>query len=160
MPKLSVLVSDEENALIVDLAKMADRSKSDWIRDQVLRAMSGRAEAASHDDPSPIITRLKQLETRLVHDNSALIHLGLFLLREVAFASTAGMAAATSTGSCDEAVADEESRRLQMQARTVFQQLEEEAVNDLKRLRAKGKEAAMALGRAANGYASSAGEDR
>ena len=158
MPKLSVLVSDEENALIVDLAKMADRSKSDWIRDQVLRAMSGRTGEAGHD-PDPIITRLKQLETRLVHENSALIQLGLFLLREGAFASTAAMAAATSIGSFDEAAADDERRRLQMQARTVFQQLEEEAVNDLKRLRAEGKEAATALGRAANSDDSSAGQD-
>ncbi|NJM83613.1 MAG: hypothetical protein HC844_15070 [Tabrizicola sp.] len=159
MPKLSVLVSDEENALIVDLAKMADRSKSDWIRDQVLHAMSGRTGAASHD-AEPIITRLKQLEMRLVHENSALIQLGLFLLREGAFASTAAMAAATSTGNVDEVGADDQCRRLQMQARTVFQQLEEQVVNDLKRLRAEGKEAATALGRAANGDASDADEDQ
>ncbi len=158
MPKLSVVVSDEENALIVDLAKMADRSKSDWIRDQVLHAMSGRTEAISHDS-GPIITRLKQLEMRLVHENSALIHLGLFLLREGAFASTAAMAAATSTGGIDKAGADDERRRLQMQARTIFQQLEEQVVNNLKRLRAEGKEAATALGRASNSDDSKAGQD-
>ena len=152
MPKLSVLVSDEENALIVDLAKMANRSKSDWIRDQVLHAMSGHTGATSHDS-EPIITRLKQLEMRLVHENSALIQLGLFLLREGAFAGTAAMAAATSTGGFDEAGAEDERRRLQIQARTAFQQLEEEVVNDLKRRRAKGKEAATALGRAPNGAA-------
>lgn len=101
--------------------------------------------------------RIAALESRMFHENSALLHLILVVLREATHASTASLSAATSIGFSDEAAAKKKGDLVFDQAETEYRRLYDQVVADVKTIRDKAKADSRKLIESSNGEAVSAG---
>ena len=149
MPKLSVMVSPELNAIIAKKAAENGQPKTEWVEQQIMATLSG-APSADQRVIDAVTTRCDQLEARLYHENSVLLHLLFETFREALHASTASMSAASTMPPQDEAEAGERQQVLFKEAETEFRRRRDDLIGQLKGMRddAKAKSRASANGSA------------
>lgn len=145
--RLWTRVSLAQSAEIEERAQQDGLNKSDWIRrivsDALLMKSAQEQVAAQTDHVSrDLCHRIDQLETRMFHENSAMIHLGLTILMHTANASAAAQAGAASTGFFDEEGAKEMRRTIELAGQGLYERAFAELKTALKDLRDKAKEKA------------------
>ena len=149
MPKLSVMVSPELNAIIAKKAAEKGQPKTEWVEQQIMATLSG-TPSADQRVIEAVTSRCDQLEARLYHENSVLLHLLFETFREALHASTAGMSATSTMPPQDEAEAGERRQVLFKEAETEFRRRRDDLIAKLKSMRddAKAKSRVSANGSA------------
>src|SRR5262245_52622292 len=148
MPKLSVNVSDEQDAGVTAAANAAGLTKNDWILGLIKLALSASPDP---DDPAQYTSRghtigtklvilagrleyaaqrqRQQLEERLIGEHNALLHLLQVILREVVRADVSATAAAV--GMLDETSAALARRRIGAEGLVAAQEMVGAVLADL-----------------------------
>ncbi len=152
MPKLSVTVSQELNAIITQKAAEKGQPKTEWVEQQIIATLSG-TPGADQRVIDAVMIRCEQLETRMFHENSVVLHLLFETFREAAHASTAGMSSASSMPPENDAEADERRHFLFKEAETEFHRRREDLIAQLKDMRDDAKAKSKAPAIPANGSA-------
>lgn len=123
---------------IEDRAMSAKQSKTDWVRDAILEALSPKPDLdyAVMDSIREMRAHQDRQEARSYHETSALIHLMLIMLRETTHASTGAIAAASLAGGTDTRT----MRGLVLEeAQAEFEKIHDEALSDVSDLRANAR---------------------
>lgn len=123
---------------IEDRAMAAKQSKTDWVRDAIMEALSPKPDLdyAIMDSIREIRAHQDRQESRSFHENSALIHLMLITLRETTHASTGAIAAASLSGGTDAGT----MRDLVFEeSRAEFERIHDEALSDVSALRGEAR---------------------
>lgn len=119
-------------------AKAEGLSKTDWVRNAINEGLepSSEIDFAIMDSLREVTARIDKLEARTFHENSALIHLVLILLREATHSHTAAVVAAALTGKTD---AEAIRELVDGQATIDFEKIRKEALDDLADLREEAR---------------------
>ena len=134
-------------------AEADNQTSPDWIRAVLTSAItqdSGRderIEAVIQHMAAYLEARFEQLETRIFHENSALLMLGFEIFKEAIHGNIAAMSATTSTTPIDDEGARARHRDVFAEAETHFNRRYDEMFAELKKLRDEAKVKSRALGR-------------
>ena len=155
MPKLSVMVSPELNAIIAKKAAERGQPKTEWVEEQIMATLSG-TPGADQRVIDTIVARCDQIETRIFHEHNAVLYLLFETFREAIHASTTGMSGTTKAPPADDAEAEERFRTLHQEAETEFSRRHQSLIAKLQDIRDRAKSKAEEQGQSlASGAGSS-----
>jgi len=155
-------LSDDQFKQLDEARAEKGQERTDWLRHVIMRELSGQAQherdleqalakRMSRENAQmlqDVCHRIDQLETRMFHENSAMIHLGFTILWHLATASVAAQAAATPTGFYDEDGAEEMRSTIEMAGQALYERAHAEVKPILQELRDKARDKAKGLSRA------------
>ena len=159
--RIWVRLSEDQFKQLDEARAENGQDRSDWIRQVIMRELSGQAQherdleqalAKRMSRENAQVTqdlchRIDQLETRMFHENSAMIHLGFTILWHVATASVAAQAGAAPTGFYDEDGAEEMRFTIEMAGQALYERSHAEVKPILQELRDKARDKAKELSR-------------